>query len=584
MKLNNLKFFTIAISYFLLSSLGLGLVFYNTNLSYPNLVGTQLKNFIFSDLGIFGNVYTEVIIYFLVALINVFVYIIFQILSKNKLDFISPLVINLSVVLFLLYFMRIYQLPRTYLGSYFLIFSVLFLLFLRIINKNETIYLILFPLLLLLGNILTINVELNVQNEYFLTEEIVVNKEIVSSPTTLPIEGEYKNQPYTFMGEYKVGLDYMLKKYSMCCEELSYQKNGQKNVGYLEIIEDEIIFANGYGEIFISDKNDFLTKDEFFPEFIDSNFSTLINNKELLVKDFSSDNDGKILDNSWYSIKDLIYIGDFLYLSYIEKKEENCINMEILRAKLSSDFINFERFFTYDECVPTDGIFTAHQSGGKILELNDNEIAFTLGDFRQYERPQDLNSIFGKILKINLSTQNYEFISIGHRNPQGLSKTLNDNFILQTEHGPSGGDEINIIDLNTVENFGWPMASYGEHYNSTIIFNQGEVEKYAPLYKSHAEYGFVEPIWYFELPIVRSHGIGDVDINYFGPKNSFFLASQNGRVLYEAVINFDSKSIVNFKTYKIGERIRDIEYGFELNQYFLLLEDTPSIGILRLSD
>jgi hypothetical protein len=581
MKLNNFKFLTAIFSYFLLSSLCLGLVFYNTNLSYPNLVGTQLKNFIFSDLGIFGNVYTEIIIYFSIALVNVFVYIIVQISNKKKLDFVSPVVINLSVVLFLLYFIRIYQLPRTYLGYYFLIFPVLFLLFLKISKNNQTIYVILFPLLLLFGNIYTINAELNIQNEYLLTE---VQKEIVTTPTTLPIQGEYKNQPYTLIGEYKIGLNYKLEKYSMCCSELSYQKNGQKNVGYLEIIKDKIIFANGYGEIFISDKNNFSTKDKFFPKFIESNFSILINNDELLAKDFSSDNDGRIVNNSFYSIKDLIYINDFLYMSYIEKKQDNCINMEIVRAKLSSDFINFERFFTYDECIPTDGIFTAHQSGGKILELNSNQIAFTLGDFRQYERPQDLDSIFGKIIKINLSTRDYELISIGHRNPQGLSKTLNDNFLLQTEHGPSGGDEINIINLNTVEDFGWPMASYGKHYDSTIKFNQGEVEKYAPLYKSHEKYGFVEPIWHFELPVVGSHGIGDVDINYFGPENSFFLASQNGKVLYEAIINFQTKSVVNFQTYKIGERIRDIEYDFELNQYFLLLEDTPSIGILKLSD
>ena len=122
------------------------------------------------------------------------------------------------------------------------------------------------------------------------------------------------------------------------------------------------------------------------------------------------------------------------------------------------------------------------------------------------------------------------------------------------------------------------MASYGKHYDSTIKFNQGEVEKYAPLYKSHEKYGFVEPIWHFELPVVGSHGIGDVDINYFGPENSFFLASQNGKVLYEAIINFQTKSVVNFQTYKIGERIRDMLYDKDGKSIYLELEETGSIA------
>ena len=58
---------------------------------------------------------------------------------------------------------------------------------------------------------------------------------------------------------------------------------------------------------------------------------------------------------------------------------------------------------------------------------------------------------------------------MGHRNPQGLYFDKEKNILLETEHGPMGGDEINLINLNGIKkgkipNFGWPISSAGEHY------------------------------------------------------------------------------------------------------------------------
>ena len=74
---------------------------------------------------------------------------------------------------------------------------------------------------------------------------------------------------------------------------------------------------------------------------------------------------------------------------------------------------------------------------------------------------------------------------MGHRNPQGLLFDKN-NIILETEHGPKGGDEINLINLgelnnDNIPNYGWPIASAGEHYRDP---NGDKYEKY-PLHKSH---------------------------------------------------------------------------------------------------
>ena len=96
----------------------------------------------------------------------------------------------------------------------------------------------------------------------------------------------------------------------------------------------------------------------------------------------------------------------------------------------------------------------------------DNKIILSIGDFRDYTRPQNDSSLFGKILEIDLETGNSSILSKGHRNPQGLELSFDEKFIISSEHGPKGGDEINIISLeNKSQNFGWPISSYGIHYN-----------------------------------------------------------------------------------------------------------------------
>ena len=123
--------------------------------------------------------------------------------------------------------------------------------------------------------------------------------------------------------------------------------------------------------------------------------------------------------------------------------------------------------------------------------FDNKDLFFTVGSFGTYEEPQDSNSIFGKTIKINTETQDWEVVSLGHKNSQGLSFTKNNNYIIQTEHGPRFGDEINLIDLNEIKNYGYPIASYGIHYGDITGNNFEENE---PFYKPHSDYGFEEPI------------------------------------------------------------------------------------------
>ena len=115
---------------------------------------------------------------------------------------------------------------------------------------------------------------------------------------------------------------------------------------------------------------------------------------------------------------------------------------------------------------------------------------------------QDEKSSFGKILKLNTQSKEYEILSLGHRNPQGLFYNPSKDFILSTEHGPDGGDEINLnFNTKIIKNFGWPISSYGEHYGGKgSPENINKYKKY-PLHKSHKDHNFVEPLKFFSPSI-----------------------------------------------------------------------------------
>ena len=166
---------------------------------------------------------------------------------------------------------------------------------------------------------------------------------------------------------------------------------------------------------------------------------------------------------------------------------------------------------------------------------------------------------------------------MGHRNPQGLFYDKDNNFILQTEHGPYGGDEINLIEIDEINinnplNYGWAISSYGEHYDRKTKENEEMYKRY-PLYKSHEKHGFIEPLKHFSPAIAPSE---ITKIN----KNRYVACGMKAKSIFFFELN-DKKEIINFKKVNIFERVRDIK--FHNNKIYLFLEDTVSIGIIKLN-
>ena len=287
-------------------------------------------------------------------------------------------------------------------------------------------------------------------------------------------------------------------------------------------------------------------------------------------------NYNKYKKNNSFSLKDLLISNDKIFVSFSEEIKKNCWNTSILIANMNYKNINFSKLFSTNECVHSedneDGEFHSHEAGGRIVAIDNDHVVLTTGPYRSRFLSQDKKSINGKLIKININNSDYEIISMGHRNPQGLYFDEENNFLLETEHGPQGGDEINIIEINKdeIQNFGWAMVSAGEHYGGKIERNKEKYLKY-PLYKSHSEHGFIEPLKSF----VPSIGISEITKI---ENNKYVVSSLKDKSLY--FFELKNKKILSMNRVEVFERVRDLKY--KNNKLYLFLEDTPSIGIINL--
>jgi len=358
-----------------------------------------------------------------------------------------------------------------------------------------------------------------------------------------------------------------------------YNEFGGKPTGYVEVFNDNLIIASGTGDF-------------YYVENFNSNskikLTKIKTNLKKLIKDPSFFGFGKP------SVRDLFIDGNKIYVGYLKTiyKKETCYNTAILEAEIDIKNFNleFKEFFDLDECKNLKSnnavykqLFRVELMGGRVAKLDENHILLTTGAMGDRPAAQDLKSLFGKILSINLDTKDYRMVAMGLRNPQGLYYDDEKNILLSTDHGPKGGDEVNLnLDpfKDPIENYGWPISSYGDHYD-------GKELPEAPLNKSHSDYGFIEPIKYF-TPSVAVSQIYKVKKSFDeNATNEYFVAAmgydfqleEGDRHLHRFKWSEDFKTILEHDQILIGERIRDIIYVPNINAYAMTLEN-QSLAIL----
>lgn len=120
--------------------------------------------------------------------------------------------------------------------------------------------------------------------------------------------------------------------------------------------------------------------------------------------------------------------------------------------------------------------------GSRIVFLPDSTLLLCIGEGGDRRRSQDLSTHMGKVLRLtdegkapsdNPFVSNPkakpEIWSWGHRNPQGLARDPVTGQVWETEHGPRGGDELNLIEKG--RNYGWPIVTFGTEYSGQVITN-----------------------------------------------------------------------------------------------------------------
>ena len=346
--------------------------------------------------------------------------------------------------------------------------------------------------------------------------------------------------------------------------------------GYMDFHQDNLFVLSSRGVLGYSDNFDLKNNvnDEIYFKQIKNNINDFIG--------FDQFQKSKTL--SAFSLKDIYIDKDKIYVSYTEEIKENCWNTSIIHGNINYENIIFEKLFSSKDCIITKG---SNQNGGRIVNFDENHILLSVGDYRNRALPQDKKSINGKIIKINISNSNYEIVSMGHRNPQGLYFDKKDNLILVTEHGPYGGDEINLIETNKINkddplNYGWAVVSAGEHYCSVNSKTEEQKEKCSeiyeefPLYKSHTDHGFIEPLKSFVPSIAIS------EITRIGEKKYVIGAMGQGKRIGDQSLYFfeldNEKKITNLEKVRVFKRVRDLIY--KNNKLYVFLERPSAIGII----
>lgn len=375
------------------------------------------------------------------------------------------------------------------------------------------------------------------------------------------------------------------KNYKSIFFQTKFLANGKNDFaiasGYIDIFDDDLIIVTGDGLLFKTKLEELLNFEKgFYAEIIETNIRDLIKTPEFFKK-------------SYFGIKDILIANNKIFLSFSNEIIKDCFNTGLLIADINLEFLNFQKHsLSETECAKKLEMDNALQ-GGRIINFSDNEIIITHGDWFQKNSAQNKESIFGKIIKYNFNNNKIDFVSYGHRNPQGLVYLKDKNILIETEHGPYGGDEVNIINLNdnTIEkNYGWPVASYGvgNQLNASVMFEKRKK------YKSHE--GFIEPVKYY-IPSIGISEITKVPNKYFVNNNAdfenFFIASLGTKIsegdlsLHRMKINKISNKIDFEDIIHIQERIRDIIYSENLNSLILFIESDrmhkggPSIGIVK---
>lgn len=234
--------------------------------------------------------------------------------------------------------------------------------------------------------------------------------------------------------------------------------------------------------------------------------------------------------------------------------EEQCITLQLSEttidvSDLRSVSATWTTRFESEPCLSID--LLTPETGGKMAFLPPNSLLMSVGNYLFESHVADVTefdkSSYGKVIELDLDDWEHRVFSAGHRNPQGLLVTRD--AIWSTEHGPHGGDELNLLVRG--RDYGWPRSTYGTAYG----------QKSWPLTVGPAEHSFGEEPVVAWVPSIGVSNLVQMDGPSFPAWEGNLIVGSlaglgNGYSLYRVVVR--GNRAVTMERIVTGRHVRDL--------------------------
>lgn len=265
-----------------------------------------------------------------------------------------------------------------------------------------------------------------------------------------------------------------------------------------------------------------------------------------------------------------------VYLAYAEAGDGKA-GTAVGRGRLSDDGARLEDFQRFFQQQPK--LSTGIHFGARLVFDCDGYLFIALGENNQRPTAQDPDKLQGKLVRlhadgrvpadnpfVNRPGARPEIWSYGHRNPQGMALDPRSGTLWLHEHGPRGGDEINLP--RPGRNYGWPLATHGINYSFTAI----------PEAKGKQVEGTEPPHYVWEKSPAIS-GMAFYNHSRFPAwRDNLFIGALKGELIR---LQLDGERVVHEERLlgQLGKRIRDVRQGPD--GFLYLLTDEPNGKLLR---
>lgn len=319
------------------------------------------------------------------------------------------------------------------------------------------------------------------------------------------------------------------------CGQIQKAENNKKIQNPTNKYDYEIVVSdleNPWGFVFLPDDSMLINEKK-------GDLVLVKNDKKILVKNMPAvynRGQGGLLD---IALHPNYKSNGWIYFTYASAEGEgDGGNTALMRAKLENESL-VQKELLYKA---TPNTTRGQHFGSRIVFDAENNVYFSIGERgNRDENPQDVTRDGGKVYRLkddgSIPTDNPFYASAeakkaiysyGHRNPQGMEVQPQTKEIWLHEHGPMGGDEINVVKKGA--NYGWPIITYGKNYSGI------------PITDKTAQVGMEQPIHYW-VPSIAPSGMAFVTSNKY-PKLKGGLLVGSLKFQYLEFLKLDGKKIV----------------------------------------